>query len=77
MLVARRSKRLICFDGLHLIQQEVIEMLAAYAGREDGRCCTERAMRGELDFAESLHERVKALAGLDALSWRRLQTTSS
>ena len=28
---------------------------------------TERAMRGELDFEESLRERVKALAGLDAL----------
>ncbi|HJD90515.1 MAG TPA: phosphoserine phosphatase SerB [Corynebacterium urealyticum] len=66
--LARRSKRLICFDvDSTLIQQEVIEMLAAYAGREDEvAAVTERAMRGELDFAESLHERVKALAGLDA-----------
>lgn len=66
--LARRSKRLICFDvDSTLIQHEVIEMLAAYAGREaEVAAVTERAMRGELDFAESLHERVKALAGLDA-----------
>ena len=66
--LARRSKRLICFDvDSTLIQHEVIEMLAAYAGREEEvAAVTERAMHGELDFAESLHERVKALAGLDA-----------
>ena len=66
--LARRAKRLICFDvDSTLIQHEVIEMLAAYAGREEEvAAVTERAMRGELDFAESLHERVKALAGLDA-----------
>lgn len=66
--LARRAKRLICFDvDSTLIQHEVIEMLAAYAGKEaEVAAVTERAMRGELDFAESLHERVKALAGLDA-----------
>ncbi|KAB3520993.1 phosphoserine phosphatase SerB [Corynebacterium sp. zg254] len=66
--LARRSKRLICFDvDSTLIQQEVIEMLAAFAGKEaEVAEVTERAMRGELDFAESLHERVKTLAGLDA-----------
>ena len=66
--LTRRTPRLICFDvDSTLIQQEVIEMLAAHAGREaDVAAVTERAMRGELDFAESLHERVKALAGLDA-----------
>ncbi|WP_448851377.1 phosphoserine phosphatase SerB [Corynebacterium sp. 335C] len=64
----RRSKRLICFDvDSTLITGEVIEMLAAHAGREaEVAAVTERAMRGELDFAESLHERVKALAGLPA-----------
>lgn len=62
----RRSKRLICFDvDSTLITGEVIEMLAAHAGREaEVAAVTERAMRGELDFAESLHERVKALEGL-------------
>lgn len=65
--LARRAKRLICFDvDSTLIQHEVIEMLAVYAGREEEvAAVTDRAMRGELDFAESLHERVKALAGLD------------
>jgi phosphoserine phosphatase len=43
----------------------VIEMLAAHAGREDEvREITEAAMRGELDFTESLRRRVEALAGL-------------
>lgn len=64
----RRSKRLICFDcDSTLITGEVIEMLAAHAGREaEVAAVTERAMRGELDFEESLRERVKTLAGLDA-----------
>lgn len=66
--LARRSKRLVCFDcDSTLITGEVIEMLAAHAGREaEVAAVTERAMRGELDFEESLRERVKALAGLDA-----------
>lgn len=50
-----------------LIKQEVIELLAAYAGREaEVAAVTERAMLGELDFAQSLHARVTALAGLPA-----------
>lgn len=63
-----RSKRLIVFDvDSTLIQGEVIEMLAARAGCEaDVREVTEAAMRGEIDFAESLHRRVAALAGLSA-----------
>ena len=48
-----------------LITGEVIEMLAARAGSEElVAAITERAMRGEIDFAESLHERVATLAGL-------------
>ena len=64
----RRAKRLVCFDcDSTLITGEVIEMLAAHAGREaEVAEVTERAMRGELDFEESLRERVKTLAGLDA-----------
>lgn len=46
------------------IQDEVIELLADVAGtREQVAEVTERAMRGELDFAESLTERVATLAG--------------
>jgi phosphoserine phosphatase len=66
--LARRSKRLIVFDvDSTLVQGEVIEMLAAHAGAEaEVRAVTEAAMRGELDFAESLRRRVEVLAGLPA-----------
>lgn len=66
--LARRAKRLIVFDvDSTLIQGEVIEMLAAHAGAEAAVAeVTEAAMRGELDFAESLHRRVATLAGLPA-----------
>ncbi|WP_257160560.1 phosphoserine phosphatase SerB [Corynebacterium cystitidis] len=66
--LTRRAKRLVCFDcDSTLITGEVIEMLAAHAGKEtEVAAVTERAMRGELDFEESLRERVKTLAGLDA-----------
>ncbi|GAA4422730.1 hypothetical protein GCM10023169_17530 [Georgenia halophila] len=50
-----------------LITAEVIELLAEHAGtREQVAAVTERAMRGELDFAASLRERVATLAGLEA-----------
>ncbi len=49
------------------INEEVIEKLAAHAGREaQVRAVTERAMAGELDFAESLIHRVEQLAGVPA-----------
>ena len=66
--LARRSKRLIVFDvDSTLVQGEVIEMLAAHAGVEDKvRAVTEAAMRGELDFTESLEQRVATLEGLPA-----------
>ncbi|WP_255313938.1 phosphoserine phosphatase SerB [Trueperella pecoris] len=49
------------------ITTEVIEMLAAHAGVEDEvREVTTAAMRGELDFAESLAHRVAKLAGVPA-----------
>lgn len=48
-----------------LIENEAIELLAEEAGSlELVAAVTERAMRGELDFAESLRERVATLAGL-------------
>ncbi len=62
----RRGVHLVVMDvDSTLIQDEVIELLARYAGREDQvRAVTEAAMRGELDFEASLHARVRALAGL-------------
>ena len=64
--LARRGRRLVVMDvDSTLIQDEVIELLAAHAGRgEQVAEVTERAMCGELDFATSLHERVACLAGL-------------
>ncbi|WP_129337792.1 phosphoserine phosphatase SerB [Cellulomonas endophytica] len=48
-----------------LITAEVVELLAERAGtREAVAAVTERAMRGEIDFAASLHARVATLAGV-------------
>jgi phosphoserine phosphatase len=57
---------LVVFDvDSTLIEDEVIELLAEVAGkREEVAAVTERAMAGELDFAESLVERVRTLVGL-------------
>lgn len=49
-----------------MIQQECIDELADYAGLKDRVAdITERAMQGEIDFADALHERVGLLKGLD------------
>jgi phosphoserine phosphatase len=48
-----------------LLEDEVIELLADAAGTRDAvAAVTERAMRGEIDFADSLRQRVATLAGL-------------
>ncbi|HET9138092.1 phosphoserine phosphatase SerB [Actinophytocola sp.] len=64
--LTRRAKRLVVFDvDSTLIQGEVIEMLAARVNCEDQvREITEAAMRGEVDFAEALRQRVALLAGV-------------
>ena len=64
--LARRGRRLVVMDvDSTLIQDEVIELLAARAGREsEVAAVTSAAMRGEIDFAESLRARVATLAGL-------------
>lgn len=66
--LARHGMRLIVMDvDSTLIHGEVIEMLAAHAGCEaEVAEVTERAMRGELDFEESLRARVALLAGVPA-----------
>jgi len=63
----RRSKRLVVMDmDSTLIRIEVIDELARAAGvgPEVSRI-TERAMQGEMDYDESLRQRVALLAGLD------------
>jgi phosphoserine phosphatase len=64
----RRAMRLIVIDvDSTLIQGEVIELLAAHSGhREEVARITEQAMRGELDFEESLRNRVALLKGVPA-----------
>lgn len=71
--IERRSKRLVAMDvDSTFIQNEVIELLAAEAGCEQEVAdITARAMAGELDFTETLHERVALLAGLDEDALRR------
>jgi phosphoserine phosphatase len=66
----RRAMRLIVMDvDSTLIQDEVIDLLADRAGcAAQVAKVTEAAMRGELDFAASLAERVALLAGLDTLA---------
>lgn len=64
--VYRRSRRMVVFDmDSTLIQAEVIDELAKEAGAGDQvAAITEAAMRGEIDFDESLRQRVASLAGL-------------
>ena len=57
-----------------LIRDEVIELLADEAGRRDEvQAATEAAMRGEVDFAESLRTRVAALRGVSTDAFERVR----
>ncbi len=70
----RRAQRLVVMDvDSTLIQDEVIELFAAHAGCEaEVAEVTAAAMRGELDFEQSLHARVALLKG-----WTRRWSTRS
>ena len=72
----RRAKRLVVMDvDSTLIQGEVIEMIAERAGCADQVAeVTAAAMRGELDFAEALRQRVALLAGLDVAMLEQVRT---
>jgi phosphoserine phosphatase len=62
----RWAKKLVVMDvDSTLIQQEVIELLGAHAGKgEEIKAITDRAMAGELDFEASLKARVALLKDL-------------
>ncbi len=64
----RRAKRLVVMDvDSTLVRGEVIDLLAERAGCElEVAAITAAAMRGEIDFEQSLRERVALLAGLSA-----------
>lgn len=72
--VWRRNKRLIVFDmDSTLINQEVIVELAKRNNvGEEVHQVTERAMNGELDFDQSLVERVKLLKGLSEATLQKV-----
>jgi phosphoserine phosphatase len=66
--IYRRNRRLVAFDmDSTLIQAEVIDELAKLHGvGEQVSAITAAAMRGELDFRQSLTRRVDLLRGLSA-----------
>jgi phosphoserine phosphatase len=70
----RHGMRLVVMDvDSTLVQGEVIEMLAAHAGcLDEVAAVTDRAMRGEIDFEQSLRDRVALLEGLDATTLDRV-----
>ena len=72
--VLRRSKRLVVFDmDSTLIQQEVIDELARYAGVYEKMAeITHRAMSGALDFKASLRERVALLKGVPSSTFQKV-----
>jgi phosphoserine phosphatase len=71
------SRRLVVMDvDSTFITAEVIELLAEHAGtRDEVAAITEAAMRGELDFAASLHARVATLAGLPTRVFDEVRAT--
>ena len=72
--IFRRNRRLMAFDmDSTLIQAEVIDELAKRAGvGEQVTAITECTMRGELDFKESLRQRVALLKGLSETALEEL-----
>jgi phosphoserine phosphatase len=69
----RRAKRMVVLDvDSTLIENEVINLLAEEAGvGAEVSAITTAAMRGEIDFEQSLRERVALLAGLDEAALQR------
>jgi phosphoserine phosphatase len=63
----RKSKRLVIFDmDRTLVTTEIIDEMARAAGCHDTvRRVTEKSMRGDLDFADSLRQRTAMLKGLE------------
>ena len=74
--LTRRAKRLVIMDmDSTLIQQEVIDLLAAHAGKSDEvKEITKLAMNGEIEFKEALAKRVQLLAGLPETIFEKVRT---
>jgi phosphoserine phosphatase len=79
--LGRRAKRLVVLDvDSTLIQDEVIDLLAAEAGcLDEVQRITRDAMEGGIDFESSLRMRVRLLGGLDEAAieraWNNLHLT--
>ena len=79
--IRRRGRQLIVMDvDSTVIQDEVVELLGRHAKVEEEIArITESAMRGDIDFEESLRQRVRLLAGLPAAAlddvYRELRLT--
>ena len=73
---AGRKKRLLISDmDSTIIGQECVDELADFAGlKAEVSAITERAMRGELDFAGALTQRVAMLKGLALSALERCHT---
>lgn len=73
---ARRPRLLVMDVDSTLITQEVIELLADHAGvRAEVEAITVAAMRGEVDFGQSLAARVALLKGLPETVWGEVAPT--
>ena len=61
-----KEKRLIVFDmDMTIVDFEIINRLASFGGvDEQVKAITEMAMNGEMDFKESLRQRVRLLKGM-------------
>ncbi|KAF3912714.1 hypothetical protein ABW21_db0207888 [Orbilia brochopaga] len=81
----RKNKRLVVFDmDSTLIAQEVIDEVAAFVGKKEKVAedimiqeITESAMRGEIDFEESLRARCALLGGVPADVFEILKTNGT
>lgn len=71
----RTSRRLVVFDmDSTLVAGEVIDEIARVAGVfAEVQSITARAMKGELDFTQSLHERVALLKGVPRASLQAVE----
>ncbi len=76
---SHRPVQLVIFDmDSTLIKEEVIDELARSIGVTSAvSAITERAMNGEIDFAESLRARLALLKGVPTSIWKELENSLS
>jgi phosphoserine phosphatase len=72
----RKGKRIVFFDmDMTLLDMELIDEMAAVAGvRDEVSRVTQRAIRGDIDFEESLRQRVALLKGLDRAALEEIRS---